>query len=288
MHKIGVTLSLILVLTLHLQAQSNVSKSRWKSKEIIIDGNDHEWQKPLNFYDDNSGLLFAICNDNHNLYFAFTVNNELKMRKIMSAGWLVELSSKEKNKKFNATLIFPGVKIMGTGIRRPSQQFEKKVEGNPMIKDYQSQLQAISAKGFLSGQATLQLNDHHGIDIAIGADSAQFIVYEIAIPLKELMADNFIKLDELITLNVSVNALDRPNSGGGQTGRSGGRSGGGRSEMGGEMGGMGGGRSGSRMGGGRPGGGMQREGGYNGNGSGERSAMFEKVSFKQKFTLTGN
>jgi len=59
-------------------------------------------------------------------------------------------------------------------------------------------------------------------------------------------------------------------------------------EMGGshQGGGMGGGRSGGGMGGGRQGGGMPREGSYNGNGSGDRSSLFEKVSFKQKFTLT--
>ena len=30
-------------------AQSDVSKARWNSKEIVIDGNDREWAKPLNF-----------------------------------------------------------------------------------------------------------------------------------------------------------------------------------------------------------------------------------------------
>lgn len=284
MHKIGVAIVLILALVLHLQAQSDVSKSRWKSKEIVVDGNDHEWQKPLNFYDDKSGLLFAISNDQRNVYFAFSVRDEMKMRKLMGAGWSVELSSKEKDRKFNATLTFPAIKMSGMG-KRPGSEFEKKVAGNPVIDAYRLQIQSVAAKGFLSNQTELKLNDRKGIDIAIGADSTQFIVYEIAIPLKELMAENSTQLDELITLNVSVNGLERPSSGGGQSGRSGGRSGGGMTEMG---GGMGGGRSGGRMGGGRQSGGMQREGGYSGNGSGDRNTMFEKVSFKQKFTLSRN
>lgn len=289
MHKIVVAIVLILSLTLHLQAQSDVSKSRWKSKEIVIDGDDHEWQKPLNFYDDKSGLLFAISNDQQNVYFAFTVNDEMKMRKLMGAGWSVELSSKEKNRKFNATLSFPAVKISGMG-KRPGSEFEKKVAGNPFIDAYRLQIQSVAAKGFLSNQTELKLNDRKGIDIAIGADSAKFIVYEIAIPLKELMSENNIQLAELITLNVSVNALERPSAGAGQSARSGGRSRGGMSEMGGgrQGGGMGGGRSGGRMGGGGQGGGMQHEGGNGGNVPGDRSALFEKVSFKQKFTLSKN
>lgn len=289
MHKISWTLVAILAFTMNGLAQSDVSKARWKSKEIVIDGNDREWTKPLNFYDDKSGLLFAICNDQQNVYFAFTVNDEMKMRKLMSAGWSVELSSKEKDRKFNATLTFPAVKMQGMG-KRPGSEFEKKVAGNPVIDSYRLQLQSIGGKGFLSNQTELKLNDKTSIDIAIGADSSRFIVYEISIPLKELMADNSVKLDELITLNVSVNAMDRPSGSADRGGRAGRGGGGSRSElsdMGGSMqgGGMGGRSGGGRggMGGGRPGG-MSRGGGY--SGSGDRSGLFEKATFKQKFTLS--
>ena len=294
MHKISWTLFVLLALTLNGMAQSDVSKARWKSKEIVIDGNDREWAKPLNFYDDKSGLLFAICNDRQNVYFAFTVNDEMKMRKLMGAGWSIELSSKEKERKFNATLTFPAIKLSGMG-KRPGSEFEKKVPGNPLIDAYRLQIQAIGAKGFLSKQTELKLNDKNGIDIAIGTDSSRFIVYEIAIPLKELMAGNSAQLDELINMNVSVNAMDRPTGGDrgdreGRAGRSGGGSRGEMSEMGGGM--EGGGRSGGGrggmgggMGGGR--GGMSRGGGgYSNGGSGDRTGLFEKASFKQKFTLT--
>lgn len=294
MYKISLILIALWTLSFNILAQGDVSKARWKSKEIIIDGNDQEWTKPLNFYDDKTGLMFAICNDNRFLYFAFTCNDEMKMRKLMSAGWSIDLSSKEKNKKFNSTLTFPAVKMEGMGRKRSDYQFEKKVVGNPFITAYQSQLKTISVNGFLSNQTEVKLDDRNPsaeqIEIAVGADSLQNIVYEIAIPLKELMVENTIQLDELITLNVSVNAMDRTAS---QTGDRGDRlgSGGGRSEMGG--GGMSGGMSG-RGGGGRGGmgggrsGGMSRGGSYSGNSSGDRSEMFERESFKQKFTLAKN
>jgi len=295
MHKISWTLVVLIAITLNGLAQSDVSKSRWKSTAIIIDGNDKEWIHPLNFYDDKSGLLFAICNDQTNVYLAFTVNDEMKMRKLMSAGWSVELSSKEKNKKFSSSITFPAVKMMEMGNNRPGSQFEKKVAGNPFIDTYKSQLIAIAAKGFLSNRDVLSLNDHKGIDIAVGTGSEQRIFYEIAIPLKELMVENSFKLDELITLNVNVNALTRPSSGGDRGNRSNsdgdmqdremsgmdGRQGGGMGGMGGGRGGMGG--MGGMQGGGMQGGGMSR----GGNGSADRSSLFEKVSFKQKFTLVG-
>ncbi len=272
-------------------AQSDVSKARWNSKEIVIDGNDREWAKPLNFYDDKTGLLFAISNDNQNLYLAFSCNNEFKMRKLMNAGWSVELSSKEKNRKFNATLTFPALKMEGIGVKRPGSEFEKKVPGNPFIKGYQLQLQSVTTKGFLSSPAEVKLHNRSGIDIAVGADSLQDLICEIAIPVKELMAENSVQLNELITMSVIVNAMERPNGGGGQSGRGGGRQGGGMSEMGGGEGGrmgggMGGGRSGGGMGGGRSGGGM-RQGGQ-GGGYSDRSGLLERASFKQKFVLTKN
>jgi hypothetical protein len=291
MNKICLSLFALLAFSLHALAQSDVSKSRWKTKEIVVDGNVHEWTKPLNFYDDKSGLLFAICNDKSNVYFAFTVNDEMKMRKLMSAGWSIELSSKEKDRKFNATLTFPGIRVDGMG-KRPGSEFEKKMPGNPVIDSYRLQLQSIATKGFLSNQTEVKLNDRNGIDIAIGTDSTKFIDYEIAIPLKELMVDHSVQLDELITLSVSVNALSKPSGGGERTGHEGrgSRSGGEMSDMSGGMegGGMGGRSGGGRggMGGGRSGGMSRGGGGYSEGGSGDRSGLFEKVSFKQKFTLT--
>ena len=106
-----------IAISLNLSAQSDVSQARWKTKEIVIDGNNNEWTKPLNFYDDKSGLMFAICNDTQNLYLCFTVNDEFKMRKLMSAGWSITLSSNEKKKKFTSDLTFPAVNVMGLGIK---------------------------------------------------------------------------------------------------------------------------------------------------------------------------
>jgi len=288
MFKISMALIGFISLTINLLAQSDVSKSRWKSQEIVIDGNGREWPHPLNFYDDKSGVLFAICNDQTNVYFAFTVNDEMKMRKLMSAGWSVELSSKEKNNKFSANLSFPAVKMEGMGNKRPGSEFEKKAAGNPFIEAYKLQLQSVEINGFQTKQATVKLNDRNAINIALGADSTQRIFYEIAIPLKELRLENIVEPDELITLNVSVNALARPTSGdGGRDNMQDSEMYGMNSRQGGSMSAMGGGMGGGMggMGGGRQGGGMQRGGGHSGSGPGDRSGLFEKVSFKQKFRL---
>lgn len=280
--KISLTVIVLLALSIHLMAQSDVSKSRWKTEEITIDGNDKEWTKPLNFYDDKSGLFFAVSNDNNRLYFAFSLKDEMKMRKLMNAGWSIALTSKEKRKKFDVSLIFPAVNLMGMENIGPGSNFERKVPGNPFIKAYQMQFSTVTGKGFQSGTTEIALNKPDGIDVGVGADSAQHLIFEIAIPLNELLSKGLIQLNELIVLTVRVNALDRPSTGVGE-GSSGRKGSGmsGRSMSGGGM--RGGGMSG--MGGGGSRGGMSRGGNYAGNGSASRSTFFDKVSFKQKFTL---
>ena len=200
----------------------------------------------------------------------------------MNAGWSVELSSKEKRKKFDVSLIFPAINLMGMENKKPGSNFERKIPGNPFIKAYQMQFSTVEAKGFQSGKTEITLNNTNGIDVAVGADSAQHLIFEIAIPLNELLSKGLIQLNELMVLTVRVNALDRPSTGVGEG--SSGRKGSGMSGRSMSGGGMRG-RGMSGMGGGGSRGGMSRGGNYAGNGYANRSTLFDKVSFKQKFTL---
>lgn len=289
MRKLYLALAGTIVLAGHVSAQSDVTRARWKSAAIAIDGNDGEWKKPLNLYDDKSGILYAIANDQKMLYLDFTVGDRMKMRKMMTSGWSVDLLSKEKGKKLKASLIFPAVKLMDVRDRRNPGQKNGESRDNSAVQSYEMMLRSVELKGFRSNRTETSLRSKDGVDIAVGQNDEQQLVCEIAIPLQELFAENTIRLNELITLEVNVNAATRP-SGNGGAGRE--QFGGG--EMGGRMGG------GMRGGGGRMGGGMSGFGGggemrggmeggsRGGEGMSDRSAMFEKASFKQKFKLTDN
>src|SRR5476651_79353 len=88
-------------------AQEDVSESRWQTDKIVIDGNDNEWNKPLNFFDNSSGLIFTVSNDTKNIYLCFSNNDKAKTGKMMTAGWSLEFFSSEKKRKFDATIVFP-------------------------------------------------------------------------------------------------------------------------------------------------------------------------------------
>ncbi len=64
MKDLVLTSILLTVFSLNLSAQADVSKARRISPGIVIDGNDLEWNKPLNFYDDHSRLQIILFSYN--------------------------------------------------------------------------------------------------------------------------------------------------------------------------------------------------------------------------------
>jgi hypothetical protein len=248
----------IFILVNNLSAQEDVSEAKWQATPIVIDGHDAEWNPPFNLFDNKSGLVFTITNDNKNLYLCFTEKDELKAEKIMKAGWTFSLSSSEKKRKFDVSITFPKIEDPNISLR---------ADFTNQVNYYKMDMANIKTKGFRQNNGDVPLTNKDGVNIGIGSESDQKIIYEIIIPLNELIEENNIQLNELITLDVTVNALDKPTAKSGMmTGGGGGRRGGG----------MGGG-----MRGGRGGGGNQQPAS---NGA-ERVDIFEKTSFKQKFHL---
>jgi hypothetical protein len=255
MGKISLVLFALFVLILNGRAQDNIAKAMWNSEHIIIDGNDWEWPKPLNFHDDKAGLQYAIRNDYQKVYFVFKCDDERKIQKMVSAGWSVNLSSNDMTKRMNATIIFPGIKRKIAG---------QNIDANLLIKSYLSDIKAPLTMGFRSDQKDLKLNNwdqsDDRINIAIGVDSLQNAIYEIAIPFKELQAENSFQQNELISLTVIINASNFSSPGGGQS----------RAQ-----GGMGSGRSV-----GIP------PSVADENRSSDKSGLFKRVLFKQQFILS--
>lgn len=169
--------------------------------------------------------------------------------------------------------------------QRPANSGERRLIRDEMIQSYLVQTSTLNLTGFKSKQSELHIHSKNAIHVSIGTNDDQSLVYEFAIPFSELYAGNAEVQNNLITMNVAVNALARPSAGGSPGGGSrpvGSMSGGGRGS------GLGGGRSGGGMGGGRPGGGMSQGGGPKSQASGDKSGLFVRTSFKQKIKLAAN
>ena len=272
----------------------DVSTAKWMAQPITVDGIATEWHQPLNFYDSETKLLFAISNDSTNIYLCFEAKDNATEMKIMRAGMRIELDTKGRSGR-SATIDFP----------LPPKERDEQPEGdNGQQKEGDTSTQAggygprrfdpamyhqrfltnnitMDVKGFASGNGMIPIRGRD-INIAMNWDDADNLFYEISIPIKDLLEDGYTADDILkeITLHAEVNAMKGGGGGNGGSGRGG--MGGGGFGGGGMRGG--GGRGGGMRGGGMRGGGMQG-GGTQGDG---RSDMYQKTSFKQKFVLGTN
>jgi hypothetical protein len=281
MKTIKLAFLLALILSSGLFAQNEVPQASWPIKKIHVDGNISEWKLPLSFYSLETGEVYSICNDSSNLYLCFISNDALKIRKLIMGGWRLNLSSKEKDNKFDCSIVFHAVKIPNEENLQGGDRRRGGPDQNVMIKAYKSELKSIKAIGFKTMNGKLPLVNVNGINICIGSDSINKLCFEIAIPLDELMDENALQLDELITLNVKVNSLAAPTQGG-QGGGGGSRGGGGGGSRG---GGGGGGYSGGSRGGGGGGGSYQGGQGRSG-GTADFGDLYVTAKSKQAFVLT--
>jgi hypothetical protein len=294
MKKISLFLMTFFSITGSLLAKSDVPAARWRTHQLVIDGKDKDWEKPINLYNNETGMFFAISNDSTTLYLNFTVTDPQKMIKIMNAGWSVDFSTKNKETKTKASMVFPATK--GDGIKNkmgaPGSKMNANTYGNRsagkpdnrsqdeenpnipdprIIKNYIHDLNSFVATDFIFTHGEVSLKDTTGIRVCVGQSDPMGLLYEIAIPLNDLYEEDSVQLNELINMTVSVNGMALPEGGAGNKPQGEMRSGGGPG---------GGGPGGGGPGGGGPGGGRMSS-----ENSGPTNTVSENVTFKQKFVL---
>lgn len=197
----------------NLSAQSDVSSALWFTTPPVIDGNNTDWQRPFNLYDGSTGIMFAIANDSTSLYMCFTVNEEWKARKMLRAGWEIEVSCKEKNKKISGLVKVPGQKREENEKETRPYGWGARPDFTTFVNVYRLQFATIEAQRFLSGNGTQPFNDAAGIQLNLQADSLQGMVIEVAIPLRLLIDKSTLALNEQLQLQVTVNGLAAPPAG---------------------------------------------------------------------------
>src|ERR1041385_2003828 len=278
-------------------AQDDISIVSRLIKPVRIDGINNEWKLPFNLYDSHSGLMFAMACDSNNLYLCFTGNDEMKIKKMMRAGWEIELASKEKTNKFKSSISFPSVTGSEIDPAGSSQsKWHAHNDFTKLVNTYKLQPLNIKTLGFRTRNGTYPWMNADGVRIGMAADSVQGVVYEMSIPVKELFDPALFRGGEVITITVTVNSMDDISSGdksgkrafrregdaesanseddrgmnNSSTGRAGGSGMTGLDPMG---------RSGN------PGGAFPEETESRNSGSPARGILYERVSFKQKFKL---
>ncbi len=179
------------------QQSDIVQTVHWQKDSLIIDGNDGDWTRPLPFLEEKQALSYAVSNDNNNLYILATTQNESTILRILRGGLTVYINSHGVKEEAGAAGIsFPtGNRIRKDGRLlndRPELQQDKHIALNA-VEDY-------SLFGFHEIKTPANYDfgksNPEGIELGIGLNSSNELVYEAMIPL-----GSFLSRNELINLN---------------------------------------------------------------------------------------
>lgn len=197
---------------IYCQGQDYRSPAIWQD-EMVIDGSNSDWQQPFKLHNTSAGVSFSIANDSSYLYLCFETKEPLYVVKMLRASWYLQLSSKERRRRFNVSIAFDPMYIE----LEPKHDYaENKEKKGPTFEnwldDYRLESNTYRVQGLKHYQKeALTLGDTTHNLIRIGLDyNEEKAVYEMAIPLKELMPIAQIEWNERMKLKVYIDALDAP------------------------------------------------------------------------------
>jgi hypothetical protein len=147
-------------------------QSKWRDKDVVINGNDSEWVDCNQYSDEITQTKMGIYNDDAYVYMCVTTKSTDVLASIVKQGFIVW---------FNKT----GAKDKHLGIRFPlvtDMEATTGYRGDTVnVKDMKI-LTSRSDKG-----KTISVEDAAklGISVAISSDASGKIIYEIKMPLKK-------------------------------------------------------------------------------------------------------
>jgi len=258
-----ILITAVLMLISFVSCGEEEIKSYWLENDIIIDGDQMDWQGKLHYLADEQSAL-GIANDDENLFLCLATNNTAKMFQIFVTGFTVWFEPQNGDEKIG--IQYP---LKSDDIKRMMQMRKRPGEGEgpdfkirlAEFKNLQNEIRIVNKDNF--PLTAYSLNNEIGIEVDVGYQMGQ-LVYEMRIPIsKPLFGDHNLNLlpGDKVTLAFESGKFDRSDSGVREK------------------------RPGFGMGGG---GGGRGRGGSGGGGSPSgrsRNSGFEQISFEVEVTL---
>jgi len=231
--------------------------SKWRDRDIIIDGDNDEWQDTMILIDDPK-LSIGFYNDGEFLYLSFTSNDRNLIPKIKRRG-LILWFDPEGGKKKVFGLQFPlGMHELGRSMMTMRNK-NRDDYSDSQIEAFKESLEELII--FTAGDEEskrMRISESGGIETKI-ANSSETLIYEAKVPIIKGSKYPFAigtQAGRRIGIGLEIPEIDKEQMRKEMKGRSGGMGGGiGRGGRGGGGfggGGGGGGMRGGRMKGGRP------------------------------------
>lgn len=174
-----------------------VQTVKYQKDSLFANGDDADWVKPLPYYDEKTGLSYAVSNDNENLYILATSKNETTIQRVLRGGLTVLINNHGVKEEVGAAgIVFPTGNRVQKGDKmlndRPELQQNKHVALDA-VQDY-------SLFGFHEIKTPANFDygkkNADGIELGIGLNTTNELVYEAMVPLSA-----FLSRIEIVNLN---------------------------------------------------------------------------------------
>jgi hypothetical protein len=212
------------------QSSDMVQTIPWEKDSLVIDGNDGDWISPLALGDEKQLFNYRFSNDKNNLYIQLSTLDENTIQRILRGGLTVYINSHGVAEVAGAAGIsFPTgnrVKKEGQLLNdRPELQQDKHIALNS-VADYSlfGFKQIKTPENYDYGKPNTE-----GIEIAVGLNRSNALVYEAMVPLRSFLNANELNSFNRKSVSIGFVVEDIP-------GQSGSRGGGGGFSIGGGIG----------------------------------------------------
>jgi len=171
----------ILIAALFLGCNGFQMNSRWRDREIVVDGLDADWEGAKG-YVEKLNVSIGLMNDESHLFVCLIFLDKRMQAQVMRQGLSVWFDPSGGNgKRFG--IRFPlGMQGMRGRIERTSGESAvpnpDQIEGG--IEAFQSELEILGPKE--NDRTRMPLNEANGIEVKTGRDRG-ILVYELKVPL---------------------------------------------------------------------------------------------------------
>jgi hypothetical protein len=166
-----------------------------RQDNIIVDGNDAEWQNGL-YYDKESDLVYGVRNDDEYIYVFLKTQNRMTQRQILRGGFTVWFD-KEGGKKHTFGIRYPLGEQGRPQEIRPDADEEQM---HAMLDQVFGELEILGPQG--EDVQRFPTMDARGVRVKIGR-TRDALVYELCVPLTKTSNHPF-AIDQISTSRLGV------------------------------------------------------------------------------------
>ena len=160
-------------------------KSRWRDREIVVDGKESEWGNYIQYYHEKSKTIICMFNDETYLYIKVSTPNRMMQQQLTVQGftiWFDPECSQKKTFGIHFPIGLQNYKKNTIRLDTRNRSRKEQAELKKIIEESQSKVEILGPgldEAFIMSTADAEKN---GISVRIGRQ-AEIMVYELKVPL---------------------------------------------------------------------------------------------------------